>query len=182
MLYLQALGFFFCEPKTLLFLRIPFLTSRYTATQELLREREQPELAWIFYHVVTRHYTAAVRLLKHRASGEDVQSRDLVLGDLSRDDNSDGTNKLKSDDISAAGGTSGAKLLQRRRVRRTSIHEEALLKGETEPKASQNLSHPGGSRVVRRYHSSDLEEAWKSDLRRQAEADLRRQAEEVWME
>lgn len=35
--------------------------------QELLKEREVPERAWIFYHTVTRSYTAAVRLLKQRS-------------------------------------------------------------------------------------------------------------------
>lgn len=34
--------------------------------QELIKEREQPELAWVYYHVVTRHYSTAMRLLRTR--------------------------------------------------------------------------------------------------------------------
>ena len=37
--------------------------------QELIKEREQPELSWVFYHVVTRHYSAATRMLRARAGG-----------------------------------------------------------------------------------------------------------------
>lgn len=42
------------------------LPLRFFLPQELLKEREVPERAWIFYHVVTRSYTAAVRLHKQR--------------------------------------------------------------------------------------------------------------------
>ena len=39
-----------------------------SASQELIHERERPELAWVFYHVTVRRFSAAVRRLRARAS------------------------------------------------------------------------------------------------------------------
>ena len=36
------------------------------AAQELIKEREEPELAWVFYATLTRQHNEAVRALKRR--------------------------------------------------------------------------------------------------------------------